>query len=226
LDILSYNIVITKLKEIYSAKRNILTIKAIAEYMSKYKYYFKKPTSEITKDIFKCLATPIVAYYTEASRFAIFDLIKAFKKEKEWKKYNNKAIYNKFHYLKKKRLINIERKNHQIYISLTKEGKKKAGWMQIDDLKIKRPKKWDGKWRAVIFDIAQLRKTERDIFRGKLKELGFHSLQKSVWICPYNCKDEINLMRDFLGLSKKEVRLLVVEDMEDNGYLQNIFKLQ
>ena len=61
---------------------------------------------------------------------------------------------------------------------LLKKGNEKAGWMQIDDLKIAKPKKWDKKWRLVIFDIAQIEKIYREeLFRGKLKKLGFLSLK-------------------------------------------------
>jgi len=97
-------------------------------------------------------------------------------------------------------LINIQKENHQVYISLTEKGKKKAGWLQIDNLKIFRPKKWDQKWRLIMFDITQLKKTHRDAFRGKLKELGFQPFQKSVWIHPFDCEAEIDLLRKFFGL--------------------------
>jgi len=108
---------------------------------------------------------------------------------------------------------------------LTSEGKKKAGRFQIDSLKIAKPKNWDKKWRLVIFDISQLRQVMRNAFRGKLKELGFYPLQKSVWVCPYECQDEIALLRDFFGLNEKEIRLIRAEDIEDDSYLRKIFKL-
>jgi len=119
----------------------------------------------------------------------------------------------------------MEKKNHQIYISLTEKGKKKAGWLQIDSLKIKRPKKWDGKWRLVIFDISQIKKLYREAFRGKLKELGFYPLQKSVWIYPFDCRAEIELLKEFFGLSDKELRLIVTEDIGEDNKLQQLFKL-
>ncbi len=97
--------------------------------------------------------------------------------------------------------------------------------MQIDELKIKKTKKWDGKWRIIIFDIAQLKNLYRNIFRGKLKELGFYPLQKSVWVCPYNCKDEIDLLRVFFELNEKEVRLITADDIENDGFLRKVFNV-
>ena len=100
-----------------------------------------------------------------------------------------------------------------------------AGWLQIDALKINRPKKWDGKYRIIIFDIAQLKKFYREALRGKLKELGFYPLQKSVWIHPFDCRDEIEVLREFFGLDQKEMRLIVSEDIGPDGWLKKIFKI-
>jgi hypothetical protein len=52
---------------------------------------------------------------------------------------------NAFYYLRKHGLIEQEYKNGQLYISLTKEGRERAKKYRIDDLKIKKPRKWDGK---------------------------------------------------------------------------------
>lgn len=130
---------------------------------------------------------------------------------------NSKTFINTFYALRRKELIKLERRNKQIYISLTDQGKKKAGKYQIDDLKINKPKKWDGRWRIVIFDINSSKKIVREALRGKLKELEFHQLQKSVWLYPYDCKKEISLLKDFFGLTVAELRILISEDIgEDN----------
>jgi len=121
--------------------------------------------------------------------------------------------------------IKIEKRNHQLYISLSEKGKRMAGRFQIDNLKIKKTKKWDKVWRIVIFDISQLRSLQRNLFRGKLKELGFYLLQKSVWVYPYPCKDEIDLLREFFGLSEKEIRLISSDNIGDNTSLRKHFNL-
>ncbi|PIS39221.1 MAG: hypothetical protein COT33_03145 [Candidatus Nealsonbacteria bacterium CG08_land_8_20_14_0_20_38_20] len=191
--------------------------------LGKYKYYFRKPKSEITKDIFKILITGVLIYIAASSPYFTFNLFKSFPK---WKKYSRKRVYDTFYKLEKKGLIKIEKKNHQIYISLTKEGKKRAGMFQIDSLEIKKPKKWDRKWRILIFDIAQLKKLYREAFRGKLKELGFYQLQKSVWVHPFDCGPEIDLLKDFFGLSQKEIRLIIAENIGEDEFLREVFKLK
>jgi len=190
--------------------------------IGKYKYYFKKPKSEISKDIFSWLLIAGAVYIAASSPYFIRNLLTGYKK---WQKYPKRKVYDTFYMLRKKGYINIGKRNRQIYISLTKEGKKKAGVFQIDALTIKKPKKWDKKWRIVIFDIAQLKKTYREAFRGKLKELGFYPLQKSVWVYPFDCQAETELLKDFFGLSNQEMRLIVADNISKDDQLRKSFKL-
>lgn len=188
----------------------------------KYKYYFKKPKSEIIKDVIYWLFIAGTICITATSPYFLINLLKEIKK---WRKYKRRKVYDAFYKLRKRGCIKIEKKGHQIYIRLTQEGKKLAGWFQIDSLKIKRPRKWDGKWRIIIFDISELKRIYRDAFRGKLKQLGFYQLQKSVWICPFNCRDEIGLLREFFGLKESELRLIVAESIGNDDWLRKIFKI-
>jgi len=194
--------------------------------MTKYKYYFRKPRSEIIKDILSGLAIAGAIYIAASSPYFVLNLERGIKKWLREKKYKKKRVYDAFYRLRKEGCIKIEKKNHQIYISLTEKGKKKAGWLQIDSLVIKKPKKWDKKWRIVIFDISQLKKLYREAFRGKLKELGFYPLQKSVWVYPFDCRDEIELLQEFFGLSEKELRVIITEDIGKDDWLKKIFKLE
>lgn len=190
--------------------------------IKKYKYYFKKPRSEIVKDIFYWLMVTGMISIAATSPYFIKNLLNQHRK---WKKYPKKKIFDTFYNLKRQGFIKIQRHNHQIYISLTDEGKNKANWLQIDSLKINEPNKWDRKWRIVIFDIAQLKKIYREAFREKLKELGFYQLQKSNWIHPFDCRPEIELLKDFFGFTENELRLIVTADIGNDSKLKKIFKL-
>lgn len=44
---------------------------------------------------------------------------------------------------------------------------------------------WDNKWRIIVFDVPENRRTVRQMFRLKLMDLGARMLQSSVWISPY-----------------------------------------
>lgn len=190
--------------------------------MSKYKYYFRKPRSAIVKDVFNYLLLSGAIYLAGTSPYFWLSLMRNYKK---LRKYPREKVRSTFYALRRQGYVEFNYKGNQLYISLTKKGKEKAGWMQIDALKIKQPKKWDKKWRIVIFDIAQLKKIYRDAFRGKLKELGFLPLQKSVWIHPFDCKDEIELLKSFFGLSDKELRLIIAQNIGDDKEFRKRFRL-
>lgn len=194
--------------------------------LKKYKYYFKKPKSEIVKDILKFLLISgafVMAASSEKFWWNFWQKVLGIKKD--FNEYPKKKVYDNFYLLLKQGLIKVEKKRKQIYIYLTEKGKAKANWLQINDLKIKRPKKWDGKWRILIFDISQMKKIYREALRGKLKELGFFPLQKSVWVHPFNCEAEIELLREFFGFSQKEMRLILAEDIGSAENFKKFFKL-
>lgn len=188
--------------------------------IAKYRYYFSKPKSEIAKDILLWLALAGVITIAATSPYFIRNLLSSYKR---FSKYQKRKVYDTFSYFKKRGLLNIQSSNNQIYISLTKEGKRKAGLFQIDSLKISRSKKWDKRWRVLIFDIAQMKKFYREALRGKLKELGFFLFQKSVWVHAFDCRAEIELLRDFFGLSSNEICLIITEQIEHDGALREFF---
>jgi len=86
-------------------------------------------------------------------------------------------------------------------ISLTALGRRRHLAYKLYHLKLSSKKRWDKKWRIVLFDIPEAQRKIRDALRKKLKELGFLEFQKSVFIFPYPCEDEINFVINFFGLS-------------------------
>lgn len=193
--------------------------------MSQYKYYFRKPKSEIVKDVLTGLILTGAICVAATSPYFGVNLMRYFRHAKKYRKSEKKNIYNAFYRLRKQGCLEFNLRNHQLYISLTEKGKKMAGRFQIDSLKVKKPLRWDRKWRVVIFDIPDRFRVKREAFRGKLKEIGLYQLQKSVWVYPYDCRDEIELLREFFGLDKKQVCLIVADDIEETLYTRKVFKL-
>ena len=190
--------------------------------MSKYKYYFRQPRSAIAKDVLLWLATAGVITIAISSPYFATNLLRA---HKNWKKYPRKKVADVFSRFKKEGLLEIESRNHQIYISLTDDGRKRAGRLQINHLKITPPKKWDRRWRIVIFDIAHTQRVKREALRGLLKRLGFYQLQKSVWIHPFDCASEVNLLKDFFGFTTEELRLITATSLGGDEAARKFFHL-
>lgn len=61
-------------------------------------------------------------------------------------------------------------------------------------------KKRDGYRRLIIFDVPEQRRDARDMLRAKLKEFECQQLQKSVYITPYVCEDEIREVAKILSI--------------------------
>lgn len=68
-----------------------------------------------------------------------------------------------------------------------------------------RPRKWDRKWRMVIFDIPEARKGYRNVLRDSLKRIGFLKVQHSVWIYPYDCEELVALLKADYHLGKEVI---------------------
>lgn len=189
-----------------------------------------KNKKEITKLILKgLLITGGIALASTSPYFVtkiIPALIKRAKYQKKKKEFEKQKFYNAFYKLRKKGCINFEQKGKQLYISLTEEGKRWAGRYQIDDLEIKKPWRWDKKWRVLIFDIEEKHKSKREALRGKLKELGLYQIQKSVWVCPYNFKNEADILRSFFGLTSEEVTIINASNIENDQKIKTFFNLK
>ena len=191
--------------------------------IKKYRYYWKKPKSEITKDILFCILA--AGAVVVGGGMVAGGMAQNLWMQPSLKKYPKRNLQGMFSYLRKRGLIKQEIHNHQIYISLSEEGKKKAGIFQLNELKIPRHKKWDKKWRILLFDISEKRKIRREALRGMLKQLGFYPLQKSVWVHAFECQAEMELLKDFFGFSNQEIRLVLSSEIGETTELKQIFNL-
>lgn len=119
--------------------------------------------------------------------------------------------------------VKFAEEDGKIIAILTKVGKEKIKKFDFENMRIKKSAKWDGKWRLIIFDIEEGKKVAREFFRSKLKSLGFYQLQKSVYIYPYPCRKEIEILRANYGLSVHEVMYLLVDRFEGKKILIDNF---
>jgi DNA-binding transcriptional regulator PaaX len=143
---------------------------------------------------------------------------------KEWKKIDEKALKEDIKKLYRSKLIKRkENPNGSFTFVLTDKGKLRALTYHFQTIKIER-ENWDKKWRIVIFDIPEKIKRARDALRDKLKEIGFYELQKSVFVFPYECKNEIDFIIEFFNL-RRYVRFGVLNTIDNELHLKRIFNL-
>ena len=178
--------------------------------------------ADISKKILEYLVLVGAVSIAATSPFFLYKIAKIVAKDLKFKSRYNERFNNAFYYLKKKGYIMVEKDGHDIAISPTQKGVKMTKRYQILELKVEEPKKWDGKIRVVAFDIPNIQRIKRNAFRRKLKELGFYSSQKSVWLHPFNCKKQIQILKDFFGFDNKQIYFFTAEKIEDEWLLKRI----
>lgn len=135
--------------------------------------------------------------------------------------YNSEKAKQVFRGFRRYRFVRHIKKNSYI---LTLKGEKRLQDILIEEVKIKAPQKWDGKWHLVIYDLPIRFKKAREAFRHKLKNLGFLQFQKSAWIYPYSCEKEILFVANFFGV-RKYMEILEINKVLDDRKLKAHFGL-
>ena len=151
--------------------------------------------------------------------------VQVFKMFKGSRRYSERQIRSAIGSIKHQKLIEyVCNKNGKTIVKITKKGKSRLKAFAIDLIGIKKPNKWDGKWRLVMFDIPMRLTKGREALRYHLKELNFFQFQKSVWVYPYPCEDEIIFIANFFGVGKC-VEILTVESILRDEKLKKYFHL-
>jgi len=128
-------------------------------------------------------------------------------------------------YLRQKKFIELRGKGrNEKTIHLNSRGLNFTLTKAFRELRIHKPKEWDRMWRIVIFDVPDQDKWMRDEFRRKLKELGFYQMQKSVFVFPYPCENELRFLVDLFSMHRY-TRLIRTEFLEGDRDIKDYFGL-
>jgi len=122
--------------------------------------------------------------------------------------------------LKKKRLITLGGEE----IRLSNKGLKLVQEIKVRDIEISKPDKWDGIWHLVSYDIPVFENHNRDLFRATLKRWGFYQIQKSLWVFPYSCKEEIAVLADYLLISDYVITMNT-DNLPNEEKMEDFFNL-
>ncbi|MFZ3043691.1 MAG: CRISPR-associated endonuclease Cas2 [Minisyncoccia bacterium] len=117
----------------------------------------------------------------------------------------------------------FEKQDGKRYARITEKGKRMLQ-LEIEKTAMAKKKKWDRRWRVIIFDIPERRRKMRVRLRSVMEECGFVRLQDSVWIYPYDCEDLIALAKTNLHLGG-DVLYMIVERLERDKHLREHFGL-
>lgn len=126
--------------------------------------------------------------------------------------------------LKKEGCLTYESGEDGVFVRLTSKGRQRLRRYEWRHIRHPIREKWDNKWRVVIFDVQENRRSARGRLRRALQIFGFIHLQHSVWIFPYECEDIITLLKTDQKLWGNIV-YMVVERVENDKRLRKIFNL-
>lgn len=141
---------------------------------------------------------------------------------KEWEKFNLGRLRQALRRLQKQKVVEIVEENGETVVKLTKKGKLKALRYKFEEMRLKKPSKWDGWWQLVIYDIPTKKCRAQELFRHMLKNLKFLRLQKSVYLTPFPCEEEIEFLREYFGIGEYVI-ILKVKTLEEEGAYRKYF---
>lgn len=141
------------------------------------------------------------------------------------KRFERERLLRDLKNLQKRELLSYrELSDGKLELVITKDGREKMLAYSLDEIELNTKKKWDGRWRLVLFDVPEHKKVAREAFRRKISVLGLHPIQKSVFITPYECEGEIDFIASFFGI-RKNILILYVSSFEGEKAMRNHFSL-
>lgn len=125
--------------------------------------------------------------------------------------------------LAEKGCIVFVEKDGKRYARITEKGEQMLQF-ETEKAAMAKKRRWDRRWRIVIFDIPERRKSVRVSLRRFMGEYGFVRLQDSVWVYPYDCEDLIALAKANFRIGA-DVLYMIVERLERDTHLRVHFEL-
>ncbi|HEY4509526.1 MAG TPA: hypothetical protein VJC15_00885 [Candidatus Paceibacterota bacterium] len=190
-----------------------------------------RPYGEIAKQVLLLVGVAGIVVVAAAAPGMML-AVKLFEKDKRRfsKKPEKQKAARTLRRLQQNNLLTVEEKDGKFVFELTDKGKQIFEEIQrreskLAKLQITKPPHWDGKWRIALFDLPeQSHKQARDVLRGKLKKWEFYPLQKSAWVCPWPCENEIQLAAEIYKISRY-VSVVVAEKISNDMPLRKHFGL-
>lgn len=143
----------------------------------------------------------------------------------EWKEIKRQAAERAIEALYESRLLEAQHSADGTYtLILSEDGKKRVLTYKLHYMKIRPSATWDKKWRIVLYDVPEDERETRNALREHLTRLGFHKLQQSAGITPFECKDELEFIIELLDI-RKYVRYIVAGHIDNEVYWKHVFKL-
>ncbi len=155
----------------------------------------------------------------------LFQLAVPLLRQNRQKPLTKKAVDQALRRLIKRGMIRMEPGTRGWRVVLTQQGLDEWHAYELGIHTLKRPKRWDKKWRLLIFDIPEQRQFLRLKIRRLLSDFGFVRLQDSVWAFPYECQEVLELLRTDNGV-RHDALYVRAEHVDKDQWLKKHFQLK
>jgi CRISPR-associated endonuclease Cas2 len=150
---------------------------------------------EVAYAILRTIGIAGLVYISLSSPRAVRALYKHMWRKISKKGFKSKAVDRSFENLRRRGLVTFVSTANGARVVLTEKGRVELLAYELHEKMLEKPKRWDQKWRLLIFDIEEKKRKRRDDIRRTLIGLGFYRLQDSVWVYPYDCEEVLELIR-------------------------------
>ncbi|OHA17149.1 MAG: hypothetical protein A3H57_03855 [Candidatus Taylorbacteria bacterium RIFCSPLOWO2_02_FULL_43_11] len=134
------------------------------------------------------------------------------------------AITNSFNRLLESGYIELKNKGGQKKVEITGKGRLLLARIGGGNYVLKKPWRWDKRWRIILFDIPENRRPVRVKLWKMLRALHFYPMQDSAWVYPYDCEDVIKLIKTDLHVSFGVI-YIIAESIENDRRIRDFFGL-
>lgn len=138
------------------------------------------------------------------------------------KRFNIPYLKRTLRRLEKQKLVEIKEKKGKQIVKITDAGRVKILKYAIDEIKLKAPKKWDGYWWLVSYDLPEKMARFRNILRHYFLSWGFYPLHESVYLHAYPCRDETTFLKEYLGIGEY-IKIFKVQVLENDKIFKEFF---
>ena len=127
-------------------------------------------------------------------------ILKPFLGQGKRKDHERKRIRQALDALHRQEMLEYFEKRGKTYLRITQKGRTAIRRFDIDTLVLPQ-QAWDKKWRVIFFDIPEQKGHARRVFQRRLEVLGCMRLQKSTFIYPHACHDQIDSLTSFWDIT-------------------------
>lgn len=141
---------------------------------------------------------------------------------RKFKEFNYCFLMRTLKRLEKEKLVRRKEEGTRTVFTITAQGKRRILKYAVEDLKIEKPPRWDGRWTLVSYDVPEKQGFLRDYLRRTLRSLGFYPFHESLFLHAYPCQKEVEFLREYFGVAAN-VRIFHVDRIENDQVFRDFF---